>query len=632
MADELKISRRDFLNGIALGVAAGSALSPLEAIARSLTAEGKNLAGSYPPALTGMRGNHPGSFEVAHALTWAGTKWPSPERQTDRTYDLVVVGGGISGLSAAFLYRQQAGRDVRILVLDNHDDFGGHAKRNEFEVDGRTLIGYGGSQSVDTPGHYSAQAKKLLQDIAIDTGRVYDFFDQQFFRKRELGRAIWFSKEAYGEDLLAPNVMRGYDGDAVEDVAAVVNSYPLTEPARQALIHLMTDQGDLLSSLSREAKIELLRGTSYSDYLRRHANVPEEIPELFRDAINGLWGVGWDALSALEGYRQGMPGTQGLDIGELENEPPGRDEPYIFHFPDGNAGLARALVRRLLPGAVPGGSMEDLVTARLDYARLDRPRTNTRIRLTSTAVDVRHIDGGQAVDVVYVRNSQAYRVRAKHAILACYNNMVPHICSEVPKAQREAIAYATKVPLVYLSIAVRNWRAFDRLKVHGVYVPKANLMHSFGLDFPVSIGDYKYSLDPDGPAIIHGSFVPTAPDRGLTAREQHVAGRRRLFEMSFEDFERSIVRQLNGALAGGGFDAERDIAAITVNRWPHGYAYEYNDYSDPADWGPDKGPHIRGRAQIGRISIANSDASAYAYVDGAIDAAVRAVNEQLANA
>jgi spermidine dehydrogenase len=630
MSDRLKISRRDFLNGIALGVAAGSALSPLEAMARSLTTgaeAGRDRV--YPPALTGMRGNHPGSFEVSHALSWSGAKWPAPERRTDRSYDLVVVGGGISGLSAAFLYRQRVGPDARILVLDNHDDFGGHAKRNEFEVDGRSLVGYGGSQSIDTPGRYSAQAQKLLEDISIHTERFYDYFDQQFFRGRELGRAIWFSKEAYGEDRLAPDVMRGYDGDAPDDVAAAVSSYPLSEAARRALIRLMTGQSDLLPSLGREAKIELLRHTSYSEYLRRHAQMPPEVPELFRDAIKGLWGVGWDALSALEGYRLGMPGTQGLDIGALENEPAGRDEPYIFHFPDGNAGVARALVRRLVPGAVPGHSMEDLVTARVDYSRLDQPKEKTRIRLNSTAVDVKHVSGGQAVDVVYVRNAEACRVRAKHAILACYNNMVPHICGEVPQEQREAIAYATKVPLVYLSIAVRNWHAFERLKIHSVYVPKAELMHSFGLDFPVSMGEYKYAGDPDNPAIIHGTYVPTSPDRGLTAREQHVAGRRRLFEMTFDEFERGIVRQLNGALAGGGFDAGRDIAAITVNRWPHGYAYEYNDFSDPADWGRDKGPHIRGRAQLGRISIANSDASAYAYVDGAIDAAARAVDEQL---
>jgi spermidine dehydrogenase len=631
MSDRLKISRRDFLNGIALGVAAGSTLSPLEAMARSLTTGALPVGGSlYPPALTGMRGNHPGSFEVSHALSWAGAKWPLPERQTDRTYDLVVVGAGISGLSAAYFYRQQVGGDARILVIDNHDDFGGHAKRNEFEVDRQKLIGYGGSQSIDTPGNYSAQSKKLLEDISVHTERFYDYFDRGFFSRNGLARGIWFSKEAYGEDRLLPNVMRGYDGEAAGDVAAIVSAYPLPEPARKALIGLMTDSRDLLSDLNREAKIELLRRTSYSDFLRKHAGMPPEVPALFRDAIKGLWGVGWDALSALEACRVGMPGTRGLCIGEGAGELPGRDEPYIFHFPDGNAGIARALVRQLIPEAVPGRSMEDLVTARVDYASLDRASAKVRIRLNSTAVDVRHAEGGQTVDVSYVQNGEAYRVQAKHAVLACYNNMVPHICSEVPQAQKEAIAYATKVPLVYLSIAVRNWHAFEKLGFHSIYVPRAELMDSFGLDFPVSMGDYRYASEPGQPAVIHGSYVPALPDQGLSAREQHVAGRRRLFEMTFEDFERGIVRQLDGALAAGGFDSRRDIAAITVNRWPHGYAYEYNDYSDPPDWGREEGPHVLGRSQIGRISIANSDAAAYAYVDGAIDSAHRAISEQLA--
>jgi len=628
MSHKLNISRRDFLNGIALSIAGGSALSPLKLLARSPGTAGD---GVYPPALTGMRGSHPGSFEVAHALAWTGAKWPAPERQTDTTYDLVVVGGGISGLSAAFFYRQRSGNDARILVLDNHDDFGGHAKRNEFTVDGRKLIAYGGSQSLDTPKHYSVPAKQLLKDISVDTERFYEYFDQGFFAGRELGRGIYFSKAQYGKDRLLPSILRGFDGDPPDNVAAITEEYPLPERARRALVGLMTGERDYLPDMSRGAKIEQLRRTSYSDFLRKHAGMPEPVVELFRDAIKGLWGVGWDALSTLEAFRIGMPGTQHLGIGELPNEPPGRDEPYIFHFPDGNAGVARALVRQLIPDAVPGSTMEDLVTARLDYNLLDNPASKTRIRLNSTAVDVRHVSGGDAVDVRYVQNGSAHRVRARHVILGCYNNMVPHICREVPKEQQEAIAYATKVPLVYISIAVHNWRAFEKLGYHSVYVPKAELMDSFSLDFPVSIGSYSYTDDPDRPAVIHGSFVPTLPDRDLSAREQHEAGRRSLYEMSFDDFERGIVSQLNGALSAGRFDAARDVAAITVNRWPHGYAYEYNDFSDPADWGREKGPHIKGRAQIGRISIANSDAEAYAYVNGAIDAADRAVNEQLTN-
>jgi len=166
------ITRRDFLNGIALGVAAGGTLSPLEILAQQ-------TGGRYPPALTGLRGNHPGSFEVSHQLAWTGERWPIPDRLTDDVYDLIVVGGGISGLSAAFFHQQRSGGSSRVLVLDNHDDFGGHAKRNEFTVDGQTLIGYGGSQSIDTPSGYSPAASRLLVDLGIDVQRFYDYFDRQ---------------------------------------------------------------------------------------------------------------------------------------------------------------------------------------------------------------------------------------------------------------------------------------------------------------------------------------------------------------------------------------------------------------------------------------------------------------------
>lgn len=610
---------------MALGVAAGSALSPLELMAMAAKA-----GEAYPPGLTGMRGSHPGSFEVAHALAWGRAEWPRPDRQTDDTYDLIVVGGGISGLSAAFLYRSRVGQGTRILVLDNHDDFGGHAKRNEFTVDGRLLIGYGGSQSIDTPGSYSAVAKRVLENLAIDTRRFYEWFDRDYYEQRRLARGIWFDATVYGDHRVAPNVLSAYGEPVPRDAEAVVRRYPLPQSSREALARLLADRTDLLDGRAREERIELLRRTSYSDFLRRYAGMPEDVVVLLRDTVKGFWGIGWDALSALEGWRLGMPGTAGLGLGELDGEPPGRDEPYIFHFPDGNAGIARALVRRLVPDAVPGETIEDLVTARVAYDRLDRASSNARIRLESTAVDVRHASDGKSVDVTYVRNGAAERVRGRHVILACYNSVIPHLCSELPEGQKEAIGYATKVPLVYISIGVRAWKAFDRLGYYDFYVPRAELMHSFGMDFPVSIGRYAFTDAPEQPTIIHGTFVPTLPDEGLSAREQHVAGRRRLYEMSFDEFERGIVRQLDGALSAGGFDAARDIAAITVNRWPHGYAYEYNDYSDPPEWGRGKGPHIAGRARIGRISIANSDAAAYAYVDGAIDAADRAVDEQLA--
>jgi len=423
------------------------------------------------------------------------------------------------------------------------------------------------------------------------------------------------------------NIMRGRT-DPLE-VANAIDAFPISDRSKKVLAILLTGDQDYLSGKSREEKIGILRTTSYSNYLEKYAGVPSEVIMILRDTVKGFWGLGWDALSALEGYRLGNPGTRSLGIGEIETDLPGRDEPYIFHFPDGNAGVARSLVRCLIPDAVPGSTMEDLVRAQVDYGLLDRDSSHTRIRLNSTAVDVRHAKNDRHVDVTYIRKGQTYRVRASHAVLACYNNIIPHLCPEVPDKQREAIAYATKVPLVYINVAVRNWKAFENLGYRSLYIPQGILMHSFGMDFPVSMGGYEFSQTSDKPTVIHGTYVPTVPDQGLTGREQHIAGRRRLYELSYDELEWDIVRQMSGALEGGGFDAQRDIAAITVNRWPHGYAYEYNEYHDQVGWNRYNGPHIAGAAQIGRISIANSDASAYAYVNGAIDAADRAVDEQI---
>ena len=611
-----EISRRDFLNGVALSVAAG--LAPRELFA----------ARRYPPALTGMRGNHPGSFEAAHQLAWNQARPPRPAEQTDATYDLVIIGGGLSGLAAAFLYQQRHGG--RVLVLDNHDDFGGHAKRNEFSVGGQRLIGYGGSQSIDSPATYSPEARQILADVGVRTEPFYDYFDRGYFERRGLKPTIFFEAERYGENRLVLNALGDYRGAPDPDeAAAAISAYPISDAAKGSFRELLDYQADPFDDLDNAAKIAKLRGMTYSAYLAEVLGVHDEVVGILRDKIKGLWGVGWDSLSALEAWRSGEPGTAGLRIEEHAAGDGHGAEPYIFHFPDGNAGVARALVGRLVPEAFPARTMEAQVLADVDYSLLDVKGAPTRVRLNALALDLRNTADGRHVDVTYVRDGRAERVRGRHAIMAGYLHMLPYLCPEVGAEQKAAIGYAEKVPLVYLSLAVRNWRAFAELGTHSIYVPQSDFMHSFGLDFPVSMGGYEFTRSPDTPTVVHGSFIPAAPGLGLSAREQHVAGRARIYDMRYEDFERLIVRQLDGAVGGGGFDVERDLAAITVNRWPHGYAYEYNDFFDPPDYGPQKGPHIRARERLGRISIANSDAAAFAYVDGAFDSAHRAVTEVL---
>ncbi|MDZ7645655.1 MAG: hypothetical protein U5K76_16340 [Woeseiaceae bacterium] len=523
------------------------------------------------------------------------------------------------------IFRDRRSRQSRILVLDNHDDFGGHARRNEFDVDGKTLLCYGGSQTIDSPARYSRVAKQLLLDLGIHTERFYDYFDQGYFRRRGMKPGIFFDRARFGVDRLVANPLGGFYGELDSDdaVREAVAAMPIAEADQADLLRLLAGGVDYLDGHPADAKRRILNDISYLDFLERYAGMPASVRDILRDTFLPMIAVGWEAESALQAAHYWFPGTWELGIQHDE----GREEPYIHHFPDGNASVARALVRDLLPAAIPGSTMEDLVTARADYSQLDRADADVQIRLGSTAIDVAHSANGEFVDVSYFRHGRMFRARARHVVLACYNGMIPHLCREVPDDQVEAIRYATKIPLVIGNIAIRNWRAFADAGHHMIYSPGDVFFKYMPLDFPVSMGGYRYAANPDDPVVISAWYSPTT--QGLPAKEQYRLGREKLLEMSYDDFEQDIYAHLDGMLGGHGFDAEREIAAITINRWPHGYAYEFEGVGVPTDYGRHHGPHIRGRAQIGRISIANSDSEAYAYVDGAIDAADRAVDEQL---
>jgi spermidine dehydrogenase len=578
-----------------------------------------------------MRGSHDGSWEVAHAMR-DGKTWPTAATDAEH-YDLIVVGAGISGLAAAYFYRQHAGAKARILILDNHDDFGGHAKRNEFQQGGRLLLGYGGTQSIAGPELYSAEAKGLFRDLGIAPERFTKYYDTKFFSSRGMSRGAFFAKETFGVDSL-------FAGLGQPAWAEFLVKTPLSKAAQADVVRLYSAKVDYLPQLDREQKKIYLAKTSYKDFLLHDAKVQPDVIPFFQDSTYGLYGVGIDAVPAGDLAKLGShPGFAGMDLSGPYGPGMGLEitrqdsEPYIYHFPDGNASIARMLVRSLIPGSAPGSTMEDIVLAKMDYSKLDNSELDdfgspVRVRLNSTAVHARNLGASDSaspkeVEVTYVCNGQARSVRGAKCVLACWNVVIPYMCPEMSLQQRDGLAYGVKVPLVYTNVALRNREAFEKLKINSAECP-GSFFSSVALDFPVSMGGYQYPEKSDEPCVIHMQHVPCSP--GLSARDQQRAGRGQLYTTTFETFERNIRDQLNRMLGTGGFDAARDIQAITVNRWPHGYAYEYNSLYDPV-WAAGKSPCEIGRAAFGNIHIANSDAGAFAYTNEAIAQAWRAVQE-----
>ena len=618
----MDITRRDFLNGVAVTIAAG--MTPLQLL--QAAPDGRY----YPPALTGLRGSHAGSFEVAHQMGWEKKVFDTDKLPITEHYDLIVVGGGLSGLSAAWFYREKHPK-AKILILENHDDFGGHAKRNEFQAGGRMIIGYGGSEAFQSPNHlYSKEVNGLLKKLGVNIKRFETAFDRQFYPGLGLSRGVFFDKENFGEDKLVtgdptPMVADDIAPDRLNAraISDFINDFPLPPADRQALIELHTAPKDYLPGKTAEEKATYLAATSYRDFLLKNVGLSEGAVKYFQSRTNDFMALSIDAVASSDAYSVGFPGFAGMNLAPISEEAAAEmEEPYIYHFPDGNASVARLLVRSLIPGVAPGHTMDDIVLAAFDYAKLDQPKSAVRLRLNSTAVSVRNV--GDNVHVGYSRGGQLAQVRGKRCILACYNMMIPYLLKDLPAPQAHALSQNVKYPLVYTKVVIRNWQSFQKLGVHEIYAATQPYSR-IKLDYPVSMGGYDHPRDPTQPIGLHMVYVPTSPNSGMNARDQARAGRGKLYGQTFEQLEAQLRDQLQRMLGPGGFDHERDILAITVNRWSHGYASFSNSLFDDAE--ENTAWMNLARKPVGHVAIANSDAAWSAYAHAAIDEAYRAVGE-----
>jgi len=570
-----QISRRDFIQGTSL--AALGLMLPAGCAPPTDSGIVSNSSFGYPPTRTGMRGSHPGSFETAHALARGGARFDHPVDLAEE-YDAVVVGAGISGLTAAYEYRKKFGPDSRILILDNHDDFGGHAKRNEFHQGGDMRLSWGGTMNLEYTS-FNETVLQFLAELGIDVQQLSKDLD---FHYGGDGPAIWFDADTYGRDVLVPGFSM-YSRNL--EVLDAIDQFPISESGRAALKQFYSSDTNVLEGMSESEAEHVLRGTSYTEFLSRHAGLPDEVVGLFTKATDGYWGVQPHSLSTTEAMSAWLPGSHLL--GESADRGAGLVESEVVAmFPDGNASIARLLVQSLIPAVAPGGTARDIAMVQFDYSQLDRSENPVRLRLESTAVHVRNEDG--QVAVTYVRDSRTSRVRARHCVLACYHAIIPYLCPEMPEEQKEAQSYQVKHPMLVTNVLLRSGKAFEQLGFTGAYCP-GRLHAKTWLIKGVNTAGYDQGRDIDGPVPVMFWGIVPPPRQDVPIHDQLREARQVMLEMSFEDFEREVRTVLDGMLGPAGFDVAEDILAITVNRWPHGYAYDYLDLWDP-EWEDGRAP------------------------------------------
>ncbi len=588
-----------------------------------------------------LRGSHLGSFENAHALAF-GKKFEINQMNIEEQYDLVVVGGGISGLTAAYCYLKR-NKKAKILILESHDDFGGHAKRNEFSDGKNFILGYGGTESIQSPKHYfQHELKKILSELGISSEKLGKKFDQEFYSNFGLDNSIFFDKETFNTDKFVLGDPLGGSDLSKNNLTLneIISNFPLSLQDKEALLKFLTEKKDYLPEFDKiEDKVNYLKKTSYRKFLLQNVKLSENVVNIFQQKSHDYFAIGIDGINSyLDARSISLPGLDGMNLPPLDPDTQAEvDEPYIYHFPDGNASIARLLVSKLIPKIFHSEKdMNSIVLTKINYSHLDLPQSQVRIRLNSTAVIAQH-EKNNTVSLGYldkplldaqgklIKIGNLHKINAKHVVMACYNMIIPFIVPELSKEQKEALLLNVKAPLLYSNVLISNWKAFIKLKTHSIYSPSLPYCLT-KLDFPVSMGNYSHPMDPEKPILLHMVSIPQSNTMGLDARTQFKAGRHKLFSTSFATLESEIRNQLERILSPTGeFNHEKDILSITINRWPHGYSYSFNTLFD--DENKAKDMIALAKKAWRNITIANCDAGWNALTHVAMQEAIRAVNE-----
>jgi spermidine dehydrogenase len=530
---------------------------------------------------------------------------------TGEVYDLVIVGGGISGLAAALSFKDEGNPKHTCLVLENHSVFGGEARRNEFVVDGQRLMAPQGSNWFAIP----SSVERFYERIGVN----WREFKYQEWSGPPPAMPLSRSSYHHARQLPSPANFGFYfaatfgqrPGMWLIDPWNNLERAPLSAQVRSDFVKFLTHYSGAPIHKSEE-ELRRLDTITAEDALIEHCGVSREFIRLFVTPHEAAAkGLGPDALSGAWYLRMLGRG------GEIQRH----------SFPDGNTGFTRHIVKTLIPEAIPGPhTLEAVCRNRVNFAALDRPGNQVRIRLQSTAINVEHegeAEKSAFVRVYYTRNGKMYRLKARSVIMAGGGWITKHLVRDLPSTHRDAYGQFHYSAHLVANVALRNWRFLHKLGLSG-----GRWFEGFGYWTEVrttaTFGSDSKTIGPDSPTVL--TLVVPLFYPGLPTAEQGSKGRRELISTSFREYERRIREQFVDMFSSAGFDPRADIAGIILNRWGHAYVNPQPGFMFGKDGKPAPGEVLR-RGPFGRIAFAHTDLSGSMGHQMAIQEAQRAVTQ-----
>ena len=623
------ITRRDFLNAGLLGV--GATLlhpsAPIQLIGKEDPWDGYGAVGDY----ANSSGNTQEVIRVGHEIrNGRYDHLPPNALDTGESFDLVVIGGGMSGLGAAYYFKKAKKPSWKCLILENHPIFGGESKRNEFLVNGQRLIGPQGANEFDIPAKPGEQGYELYAELALPREFEYSRLDPKFgklqFDRTNYGFQLWvdeagsfgtfFSQGSHG---VKPQWVRDLWGKRLKEA-------PFSERIKQ---DFLTWKYGRKRYYDREDFEHWLDTMTYKHYLEKVMGLSFEVTRYVDPVLAAAVGLGSDAISAYTAFQVAMPGFQGFST-DPYYAPKWEDlSLFTWHsFPGGNDGFARFLLKTLIPGAIEGAAtFADTLNGRVNFKALDQPENDICMRVGATAVRVEHErlpEKSEHVWITYVKDGQVYRLKARGVVMAGGGWITRHVVRDLPEDHRNAYRQFFHSPMLVVNVALTNWRF-----LHKLGLTACRWFDGFGFSCnirqPMQVGDYKPILNPGQPVLL--TFYVPFFYPGHPVQEQGSLGRNELLSTSFREYERRIREQMIQLFGNAGFDPKKDIAAIVLNRWGHAYVNPQPGFYFPPDGEPAPRDIIRKR--FGRIAFGHSELYGHQYWLGAIGEGRRAVEQVL---